>query len=185
MKGHLQRIENKRSRFFWTIFCLYRSIRLVQNSDYLSLLKAWRITFENWTSNLLISRESWYPARNFLSTPFLSTLQDTTPFRYLCPDINTKIRLVPRHRSDAVIKNIMPHCNSVLHAPPHYYMLLVITPWNLINPPGSRLIPASFTCTWNRIEPRKAKGKRNETGSREISKERGSSRAPPSPSPSR
>ena len=56
----------------------------------------------------------------------------------------------------------MPHCNSVLHAPPHYYMLLVITPWNLINPPGSRLILASFTCTWNRIEPRKAKGRRNE-----------------------
>lgn len=70
----------------------------------------------------------------------------------------------------------------MLHVPPHYYMLLVITPWNLINPPGSRLIPASFTCTWNRIEPRKAKGKRNETGSREISKERGSSPAPPSPS---
>lgn len=66
------------------------------------------------------------------------------------------------HRFDAVIKNIMPHCNSVLHAPPHYYMLLVITPWNLINPPGSRLILASFTCTWNRIEPRKAKGRRNE-----------------------
>lgn len=68
----------------------------------------------------------------------------------------------PWHRSGAAIKNIMPHYNSVacsaalLHAS-RYHTLK----FNQFT--GSRLIPASFTCTRNRIELQKPKGKRNET----------------------